>query len=116
LRKRLIQLTDDEAEALRALAEAIGAEESNVLQDAVRQGLQELRLEHGIRAYRRGEGSAAAAAIVGIGRAEFLEHLASQGVIVIDSPSTVAEELAALAESLDDQRLSQLATRLKAAR
>ena len=111
---RSIRLSDAEAEGLEQLRAATGKTEDVLLEQAVLRGLQALRMEEGIRAFKSGLGSSEAAVIAGLPRAIFLHEMAERGVTILDGPSTLAEELADLAELRGDKRLAAVARKLAA--
>ncbi|MGH2457649.1 MAG: hypothetical protein ACRDIY_02145 [Chloroflexota bacterium] len=112
MRTKAIRLSEDEAAEFSTYASTTGEVEASVLNRAALRGLKELRLEQGILAYLDGQGSADAAAIAGLPRAEFLHLLTLKGVIVLGGPSSLATELDALARRLGNRRLSIAAARL----
>jgi len=73
------------------------------------QGIRDLRLEQGIKAFKNGNGSGEAAAIAGLPRAVFFEILLDRGVTVLDGPSTLGPALESLGRSLGDERLLEAA-------
>jgi predicted HTH domain antitoxin len=109
---RSIQLSDDEAQGLQRLHDATGEAEDALLERAVLRGLQELRLEAGIQAFKDGRGSSEGAAIAGVPRVVFLEMLADRGVKILDGPSTLATDLADMAQWLGNERLAEAARKL----
>jgi hypothetical protein len=111
---RSIHLSDADAEGLEQLHAATGKTEDVLLEQAVLRGLQALRIEEGIRAFKSGLGSSEAAVIAGLPRAVFLHEMAERGVTILDGPSTLAEELAALAQDLGNTRLAAVARKLAA--
>jgi hypothetical protein len=106
---RSVHLSDEEAEALRQLQAATGESEEDILRRAAVQGIRDLRLEQGIKAFKNGSGSGEAAAIAGLPRAIFLESLLDRGVEIDGGPSTLGPALAALGRSLGDKRLTKAA-------
>ncbi|MGH6915755.1 MAG: hypothetical protein ACREH3_18865, partial [Geminicoccales bacterium] len=83
-----------------------------VLKQAALAGLRELRLERAIQAYRDGAGSAEAAELAGLGRAEFLWELMEAGVVILEGPSNLGPALAYMARELGDEKMAALARRL----
>ena len=100
-----IRLTEDEAAELRQYVDVTGEVEAAALKRAALRGLREMRVEQGILAFLRGQGSAEAAAVAGMPRAPFLQLLIDRGITVLDDPSTMAQELESLGKELGDQRL-----------
>ena len=111
---RSIQLSEDEAQGLQHLRDATGESEDRLLERVVLRGLQELRFEAGFQAFRNGRGSSEAAAIAGLPRAIFLYEMSELGITILEGPSTLAEELSALAERRGDTRLAAVARKLAA--
>jgi len=109
---RVVQLSDEDAEALRQLQAETGESEEDILSRAAVRGIKDLRLEQGIQAFKQGLGSGEAAAIAGLPRAVFFEILLDRGVEVDGGPSTFGPALAALGRSLADKRLTKAASRL----
>ena len=109
---RAIQLTEEEADSLREFAQLAGEDEETALTAAALRGLREYRLDRAFAAYREHGDSYRAAAIAGLPRAAFLWELAEHGEIVLQGPSTIAEDLGALAEETSDARLARAASRL----
>jgi hypothetical protein len=106
---RSVHLSDEEADALRQLRAATGESEEEILRRAAVQGLRDLRLEQGIRAFREGLSSGEAAVIAGLPRAHFFEILLDRGVEVDGGPSTLGPALMSLGRSLGDKRLIKAA-------
>ena len=106
---RSVQLSDEDAEALRQLQAVTGESEEDILRRAAMQGIRDLRLEQGIRAFNKGASTSEAAEIAGLPRAIFFETLLDRGVTVLDGPSTLGPALAALGHSLGDDRLTEAA-------
>lgn len=107
-----IQLSEEEDAELQQCLAVTGGDEADVLKCAALRGLRELRLEQGIRAFRQGRSSSEAAQIAGLPRAMFLEILMDEGETLLDGPSTLADELGALAERLNRPRLAAVARKL----
>jgi len=107
-----IRMTDEEADELQRLLAATGEDEDIVLHRAALRGLRALRLDEGIRVFQEGRGSSEAAAVAGLPRAVFLQTLIDQGVVVLDGPSSLTDELDGLADEFGDNRLRELAQRL----
>jgi hypothetical protein len=106
---RSIQLSDEEAAGLKALLEATGESEEDLLRRAAARGIRDLRLEQAIKAFKGGTGSGEAALIAGLPRAIFLQKLIDRRIVILDGPSTLGEELAELGCSLGDERLVKAA-------
>jgi hypothetical protein len=106
---RALHLSDEEAEALRQLQAATGESEADVLRRAAVQGIRDLRLEQGIKAFKNGSGSGEAAVIAGLPRAVFLEILYDRGIEVIGAEPSLATQLAALGRSLGDDQIIEAA-------
>ena len=104
-----VQLSEEEAEELRQLQAATGESEEDVLRRAAVQGIRDLRLKQGIKAFKNGSGSGEAAAIAGLPRAIFLQELIDRDIVVLDGPSTLSTELEGLARRLGDERLTRAA-------
>jgi hypothetical protein len=102
-------LSDEEAEALRQLQAATGESEEDVLRRAAVQGIRDLRLEQGIKAFKNGSGSGEAAVIAGLPRAAFFEILLDRGIEVLGPEPSLASQLAALGRRLGDDRLTKAA-------
>lgn len=111
---RSIHLSDAEAQGLEQLREVTGKTEDALLEQALLRGLQALRMEEGIRAFKSGLGSSEAAEIAGLPRAIFLHEMAELGVTILDGPSTFAIDLTVIADRLGDQRLAAAARKLAA--
>jgi hypothetical protein len=107
-----ISLTEDEASQFGEYVEATGEAEATVLKEAALRGLQNLRLERGIRAFREGRGSSESAAIAGVPRAIFLEMLMDMGETLDRGPSRLPETLEFLGKECGDERLVALAHKL----
>lgn len=107
-----IQLTQEEATELERFVAATGQVEAEVLRRAALRGLEELRLERGVRAYLEGKDSYEAAEIAGVGRAEILWELMERGVTILKGPSYMAETLQSLAEELGNEKLAAVARKL----
>jgi predicted HTH domain antitoxin len=80
-----------------------------VLKRAALRGPRDERLDKAMRHFVNGASSSEAAALAHMPRARFLDLLADRGVAVLDSPSTVPEELEAVAALLGDERLVEVA-------
>jgi len=106
---RAVHLSDEEAEELRQLQAATGEPEEDVLRRAAVQGIRDLRLEQGIKAFKSGSGSGEAAVIAGLPRAIFFEILLDRGIEVDGGPSTLGPMLASLGRRLGDKRLIKAA-------
>ncbi|MBI3971201.1 MAG: DUF433 domain-containing protein [Chloroflexi bacterium] len=100
-----IRLTEEEAAQVRQYVEATGEVEAAVLKRAMLRGLKDIRLERGILAYLEGHGASEAAAIAGLGHAEFLWELMERGVQVLKGPSHMAKTLDRLGRELGDEKL-----------
>lgn len=109
---RSVHLSDTEAEGLQHLHETTGETEDQLLERAVQRGLQELRIEEGIRVFRATGSSSEAAAISGMPRAALLYEMAERGVILLEGPSTFAADLVVIAQDLQDERLAAAAQEL----
>jgi hypothetical protein len=72
-------------------------------------GLRDERLGKAMQHFVNGASSSEAAALAYMPRAQFLDLLADRGVAILDSPSTVPEELEAVAALLRDERLAEVA-------
>ncbi|GEM_PF-5441551 len=106
---RAIRLSEEEAASLHEFAERIGEDEAITLREAALRGLQEYRLEKAFAAYRERGDSYEAAEIAGLPRAIFLWEMAEHGEVMLQGPSTLAEELNALAVRLGDDGLAEAA-------
>ena len=104
-----VQLSEEEAEELRQLQAATGESKEDVLRRAAVQGIRDLRLEQGIRAFKEGGSSSEAATIAGLPRAVFLQMLIDRGITLLDGPSTLGPALAELGRRLGDSRLTDAA-------
>lgn len=104
-----IELSEDEAAALAAYLEASGEAEATVLKQAALRGLEEMRLERAVKAFRQGSGSSEAAQIDGVPRAEFLQILVDEGVALLKGPSTLPEQLEYIAQQRGSERLAAIA-------
>jgi predicted HTH domain antitoxin len=113
---RSVHMSDEDAEALRQLQAVTGNSEEEILSRAAAQGLRDLRLEQGIKAFKEGLGSGEAAVIAGLPRAHFLQELIDRGVTILDGPSTLSTELEGLARCLGDERLAKAAKLLSSKR
>lgn len=111
-----IRLKEEDLEELRRYLKISGEVEATALRKAALRGLRELRLERGLLAYIEGGDSAEASEIAGLPRAEFLQVLMDKGLTLLQSPSTLATELEALASELGNERLSVAARELDASR
>lgn len=107
MRTKSIRLTDEEAAELHEYATRTGEVEASVLKRATLRELRQMLLEDGILAYLDTRDSSYAAAIAGVPRAIFLQTLMDNGVTVLDGPSTLTEELRALARRPSDARLAE---------
>jgi hypothetical protein len=106
---RSVHVSDEDAEALRQLQAVTGDSEEEILSRAAAQGLRDLRLEQGIKAFKEGLSSGEAAVIAGLPRAHFFEILLDRGVKVDGGPSTLGPALLSLGRSLGDKRLIKAA-------
>jgi hypothetical protein len=106
-----VQLGEEEAAELRDFAERIGEDEAVALREAALRGLREYRLEKAIATYQANGDSTAAAAVAGLPRAVFLWEMSERGDVMLQDPSTLAEELGALAAQLGDARLAKAASK-----
>jgi hypothetical protein len=104
-----IRLNEEEARDLEELVQATGEVEASVLKRAALRGLRDERLDKAMLHFVNGASSSEAAALAHMPRARFLDLLADRGVAVLDSPSTVPEELEAVAALLGDERLAEVA-------
>jgi hypothetical protein len=107
-----IRLTEEEAAELRGYLDATGEVEAAVLKRAALRGLREMRLEQGILAYLDGRSSTDAAEVAGVPRGEFLQILIDKGITILEGPSTLAPELAELAQRFADEKLLSVARKL----
>jgi hypothetical protein len=103
-----IRLSEDEASQLKAYVQRTGEVEASALKRAALRGLHDLRVEQGILAYLDGYDSGSAAAIAGIGRAQFLWLLSERGVTLLREHD-LAESLRTLAQDLNDPKLTAAA-------
>jgi hypothetical protein len=106
---RSVHVSDEDAEALRQLQAVTGDSEEEILSRAAAQGLRDLRLEQGIKAFKEGLSSGEAAVIAGLPRAHFFEILLDRGVEVLGPEPSLATQLEALGRSLGDKRLTEAA-------
>jgi hypothetical protein len=106
---RSVHLSDEDAEALRQLQAATGESEEEMLRRAAVQGIRDLRLEEGIRAFKAGMSSGEACVIAGRPRAIFLQELIDRGVELLGPEPSLATQLAALGRALGDDRLVKAA-------
>jgi hypothetical protein len=83
-----------------------------LLRAAIRR-LRAERIEQAVLLYLDGAGSAEAADLARVPRAEFLDLLASKGVALLDAPSSIPEELEAMGKMLGDDRLTDVAHLLR---
>ena len=104
-----IRLNEEEARDLEELVQATGEVEASVLKRAALRGLRDERLDKALLHFVNGASSSEAAALARLPRARFLDLLADRGVAILDSPSTVPEELEAVAALLGDERLAEVA-------
>jgi predicted HTH domain antitoxin len=104
-----IRLNEEEARDLEELVQATGEVEASVLKRAALRGLRDERLDRAMLLFVNGASSSEAAALARMPRARFLDLLADRGVAILDSPSTVPEELEAVAGLLGDERLAEVA-------
>jgi predicted HTH domain antitoxin len=104
-----IRLNEEEARDLEELVQATGEVEASVLKRAALRGLRDERLDKAMLLFVNGASSSEAAALARMPRARFLDLLADRGVAILDSPSTVPEELEAVAGLLGDERLAEVA-------
>ena len=108
---KVIPLSDAEAAALHDYADRSGAVEAEVLKEAAVRGLRELRLDQAFRIYQERGDSCEGAAIAGVPRAVFLDTIMDRGVVVLQGPSTLAQELDAIAKRLGDPRRDAAASK-----
>src|SRR5205807_6564906 len=101
-----IRLTDQEARDLEDMVRSTGEVEASVLKRAALRGLREERVDKAVLHYLHGASSSEAAALAHMPRGQFLDLLAEKGIAVLDAPSSVPEELEAVAALLGDQRLA----------
>ena len=111
---RSVHLSDEDAEGLRQLQAVTGESEEDILRRATMQGIRDLRLEQGIRAFKKGASSSEAAEIAGLPRAIFFETLLDRGVEVLGGEPSLATQLAELGRRLGDDRLTEAARFLSA--
>jgi len=104
-----IRLSDHEAAIVREYVDLTGEVEASVLRRAMLRGLQDLKLEQAVTFYLRNGDSDEAAKVAGLPRAQFLNVLIDRGVTLLKGPSTVAEDVAFLAEALGNERLRSAA-------
>jgi predicted HTH domain antitoxin len=104
-----IRLNEEEARDLEELVQATGEVEASVLKRAALRGLRDERVDKAMLHFVNGASSSEAAALAHMPRARFLDLLADRGVAILDSPSTVPEELEAVAALLGDERLAEVA-------
>ena len=104
-----VQLSAEEAEELRLLQVATGESEEDILSRAAVQGIRDLRLEQGIRAFEEGGSSSEGAAIAGLPRAIFLQELIDRGIEMVGPEPSLAMQLAELGRRLGDERLTEAA-------
>src|SRR5438105_5585103 len=101
-----IRLTEEEARDLEELVRSTGEVEASVLKRAALRGLRDERVDKAVLHYLNGASSSEAAALAHMPRGQFLDLLAEKGIAVLDAPSSVPEELEAVAELLGDQQLA----------
>src|SRR5881275_894569 len=98
-----IRLTEEEAAELREYLAVTGEVEAIALKRAALRGLKDLRLDQGILAYLDGRGSAEAARIAGLSRAELIQVLIEKGITLLEGPSTLGDDrLAGAAREVGD--------------
>ncbi len=89
------RLPDELVQALDDLGKASGKSRSEVLRIVVQRGLDEVRMERGLEAYRKGEASLARAAeIAGAHLIRFLDALREAGIPFHYGTDEMAEDLA----------------------
>src|SRR5438477_5838865 len=104
-----IRLMEAEAAELREYLAVTGEAEAVALKRAALPGLKDLRLDQGILAYLDGRGSAEAARVAGLSRAELIQVLIEKGITLLEGPSTLGAELEALAEAMrSEEHTSEL--------
>ena len=113
VRKKLIEITDDEADEIENFVAATGEAESAVLKSVLLRGVRLARLERGLQDFRDHGSSSAGAAIAGLPRAEFLEKLMDRGIVLLDGPTVFTDDLRSLAEEIGSERLGRIATALE---
>jgi Arc/MetJ-type ribon-helix-helix transcriptional regulator len=108
-----IRLTEQEAQDLEELVKSSGEVEASVLKRAALRGLRDERVDKAVLRYLNGASSSEAAALANVPRAKFLDLLAEKGITILDAPSSVPEELEAVAALFGDQRLADAAGRIR---
>lgn len=106
---RAIRLGEEETASLHEFAERIGEDEAIALREAALRGLREYWLGKAFAAYCEHGDSYEAAEIAGLPRAIFLWEMAEHGEVMLQGPSTLAEELLILGQRLGDERLTKAA-------
>ena len=104
-----IRLTDDEAHELEDLVRQSGEVEASVLKRAALRGLREDRLDKAVLLYLNGASVSEAATLARVPRARFIDLLAEKGILLLEGPSSMPEELDLLARLSADSELGEVA-------
>jgi predicted HTH domain antitoxin len=105
-----IQLTKEESDLVRNLAEQEYLSESALLDKLFREGLRNHLKEIAITAYTKGMVSIGEAAeIAKMPYLAFFEELRRQRIVVLDESINLKAELSDLAEKFADERLAKVA-------
>jgi hypothetical protein len=111
-----IRLTDEEANELDEVVRLSGEVEASVLKRAALRGLREDRIERAVLLYLRGAATSEAASFARVPRARFIDLLVDKGITVLESPSSLSEELDNIARLTNDKPLAEVAASLGATR
>lgn len=110
---RSIQITREESDAIRALAQREDASEAAMLKRLFREGLRSRLLESAISAYTTGQVSIGEAAeMAGLPYVSLFEELRRRHIVVLDESANLAGELAELGEQFSDERLVEVSRAL----
>jgi hypothetical protein len=108
-----IRLTDEEASELDDVVQQSGEVEASVLKRAALRGLREDRVDRAVLLYLRGASTSEAATFARVPRARFIDLLADKGVAVLEGPSSLPEELDAIARLTHDKLLGEVAAAIR---
>jgi hypothetical protein len=109
MQTKSIRLTEEEAAELDEYVRQSGEVEASVLKRAALRGLREDRIERAVLLYLRGASTSEAARLARLPRARFLDLLADKGVVILEAPSSLPEELDAVARLSGDAALAEAA-------
>jgi len=108
-----IRLTEQEASELEEFVEQSGEVEAAVLKRAALRGLRDDRVDRAVLLYLRGASTSDASSFARLPRGRFIDLLADKGVVVLEGPSSLPEELDAVARLSGDKQLAEVAEAIR---